>query len=115
MLFVHSPAETGDALRVIRKREDVIEVGELRPMQEGKPIHGDLVKLKPRKEHERLFDVEVLASREEMGGKSALGHHGPAQVASDSYRANWDAIFGRGFALGSGDGSDDDGDPELPN
>lgn len=94
VLFVHSPAAEGEGYRVIRKREDTIEVGEIRAVQEGRPIHGDLVKLKPRQEHERLFDVEVLASREEMQGKAALGHAGPAQVATASYRANWDSVFG---------------------
>jgi hypothetical protein len=94
VLFVHSPAAEGDGYRVIRKREDTIEVGEIRAVQEGRPIHGDLVKLKPREEHDRLFDVEVLASREELQGRAALGHAGPAQVATASYRANWDSVFG---------------------
>jgi hypothetical protein len=94
VLFVHSPAAEGDGYRVIRKREDAIEVGEIRAVQEGRPIHGDLVKLKPRQEHDRLFDVEVLMSREEAQGKPALGHAGPAQVATASYRANWDSVFG---------------------
>jgi hypothetical protein len=102
VLFVHSPADQGEGFRVIRKREDTIELGEIRPVQEGRPIHGDLVKLKPRKEHDQLFDVEVLATREEMQ-PSALGHAGPAQVASDAYRTNWEAIFGANE------------EPELPN
>jgi hypothetical protein len=105
VVFVHSPSEAGEGLRVIRKRDDVIELGEIRPVQEGKPLHGDLVKLKPRKDNDRLFDVEVLASREELGQPAARGHAGPAQVASDTYRENWDAIFG-GRARG---------EPELPN
>ncbi len=104
VLFVHSPAEAGDGLRVIRKREDVIEIGEIRPVQEGRPLHGDLVKLKPRAEHDRLFDVEVMVSREELGEKASLGHAGPAQVANAAYRANWDAIFGGA----SGDGEDEE-------
>jgi hypothetical protein len=103
VLFVHSPAESGDGLRVIRKREETIEVGEIRAVQEGRPLQGDLVKLKPRREHDRLFDVEVVMSRDELQPKAALGHAGPAQVATESYRANWDAIFGAR------------GKPELPN
>ena len=111
VLFVHSPAEAGDALRVIRKRDDRIEVGEIRPVQEGRPLHGDLVKLKPRQEHDQLFDVEVLVSREELESTARLGHAGPAQVATETYRSNWQAIFGRG--LGTGSSRDDE--PDLPN
>ncbi len=111
VLFVHSPAEGGEGYRVIRKRDDAVEVGEIRAVQEGKPLQGDLVKLKPRAEHDRLFDVEVVVSREEIGGYAGgarvananRGHAGPAQVATDTYRSNWEAIFGPR------------GEPELPN
>jgi hypothetical protein len=90
MVFIHSPSESGEGYRVIRKREDQIEVGEIRPVEEGRPLHGDVVRLRPREEHDRLFDVEVLveAPRE-------LRRSGPAQVATDAYRSNWDAIFGQ--------------------
>jgi hypothetical protein len=94
VLFVHSPSEAGEGYRVIRKRENTIEVGEIRAVQEGRPVHGDVVRLKPRDDHQRLFDVEVLMSRDELRPKAALGHAGPAQVATDAYRDNWDAIFG---------------------
>jgi hypothetical protein len=94
VVFVHSPAESGEGYNVIRKRADTIELGEMRTVQEGRPIHGELVKLKPRKESERFYDVEVLASREELGQSPALGHAGPAQVATDAYRDGWEAIFG---------------------
>jgi hypothetical protein len=101
VVFVHGPAEHGDGLRVIRKRDEAIEVGEIRSVQEGRPLQGDLVKLKQRREHERLFDVEVVVSRDELPAsgsrsesKPALGHAGPARVSTDAYRTNWDAIFG---------------------
>ena len=108
VVFLHSPAEGGEGYRVIRKREDTIEVGEIRNVQEGRPLQGDLVKLKPRKDHERLFDVEVLVSREEVATKTgssprALDRPGPAQVATDAYREGWEAIFGARTK------------PELPN
>lgn len=92
VVFVHGPAEGGEGYRVIRKRDDSIEVGEIRAVKEGRPLHGDLVRLTPRKEHERLFDVETVIARSEAA--PALGHAGPAQVASDAYRDNWEAIFG---------------------
>ena len=102
VLFVGGPAEGGEGLRVLRKREDALEVGEIRPVQEGRPLQGELVRLKQRKEHERAFDVEVLLSRDEIPGHT-LGHAGPAQVASEAYRTNWDAIFGP------------NDEPDLPN
>ncbi|MFT3768737.1 MAG: hypothetical protein QM820_25100 [Minicystis sp.] len=92
VLFVHSPTEGGEGYRVIRKREDAIEVGEMRAVQEGRPLQGELVRLSPREGQERLFDVEVLVSREELGQGGERS--GPAQVATDAYRANWEAIFG---------------------
>jgi hypothetical protein len=102
VVFVHSPAPSGDGFRVIRKREDTIEIGEIRATKEGQPLHGDLVRLKPREESDRLFDVEVLVSREETQ-RALPAHAGPAMVATDAYREGWEAIFGA------------PGDPELPN
>src|SRR5262247_2851993 len=92
VVFVHSPLDEGEGYRVIRKRDDTIELGELRSVQEGRPIHGEMVRLSPRKEHERLFDVEVLVARPEPAGSPRTG---PAQVANNAYRTNWEAIFGR--------------------
>lgn len=94
VVFVHGPAEGGEGLRVIRKRDDSIELGEIRAAKEGRPIHGDLVRLKQRKEHDRLFDVETIVSRDETDQQRLPGHAGPAQVATDAYRENWEAIFG---------------------
>jgi hypothetical protein len=102
MLFVYSPSEQGDGYRVVRKRADSVEVGEIRAVQEGRPIHGEVVKLTPRPEHERLFNVDVLLPAHDKGDENdrssdkAAGRSGPAQVATDAYRANWEAIFGGG-------------------
>ena len=92
-MFVHGPSQDGEGYQVIRKREDALEFGELRAVQEGRPIQGEMVKLKPRTENDRLFDVEVMVSREELS--AGTNRSGPAQVATDRYRSNWDAIFGK--------------------
>ena len=92
VVLVHSPNDRGDGYRVIRKREETLEIGELRAAEDGKPLHGDLVRLKPRPEHDRLFDVETVIAKQEAHDLAA--GHGPAQVASDRYRAGWEAIFG---------------------
>jgi hypothetical protein len=89
VVFVHGPLDEGEGYHVIRRRDDALEFGEIRAVQEGRPIQGETVRLSPRKEHERLFDVEVLVPRHAM-----LPRSGPAQVASTAYRENWEAIFG---------------------
>lgn len=92
VLFVHGPTEDGAGARVIRSREGAIEVGELRAVKEGAPLMGgDVVKLEPRPESPRLFNVDVQYRVE-----STPGHAGPARVSSAVYRRNWDAVFGAG-------------------
>jgi hypothetical protein len=92
VLFVHTPLPGGDGYRVLRKRDETLQLGEIRTMKEGRPIHGEVVKLKPREGEERLFDVEVLA---EAPSPPADGRKGPAQVATNAYRTNWESIFAR--------------------
>jgi hypothetical protein len=91
VVFVHGPLEQGEGFRVIRRRDDALELGELRSVQEGRPIHGEMVRLSPRKEHERLFNVEVLVPKPAPADPPRSG---PAQVATPAYRTNWEAIFG---------------------
>lgn len=114
VVLLHSPTETGDGIRVVRKRQDTIELGELRPMREGQPIHGDVVRLTPREDHALLFDCEVVVPSQarsepletkpspapaapppERREPAKLSHKGPPRVTSDAYRGGWDAIFGK--------------------
>lgn len=91
---------------VLRKRSEAVELGEMRPAQEGKPIHGELVKLTPREDGGgRLFDVETIVARPTVVSKqgaeaASAAKHGPAQVATEAYRANWDAVFGSRKGVG---------------
>lgn len=118
VVLLHSPTESGDGIRVVRKRQDTIELGELRPMREGQPIHGDVVRLTPREDHALLFDCEVVvpsharkepqetkpsapalpaatARAPERSEPTKVQHKGPPRVTSDAYRGGWDAIFGQ--------------------
>lgn len=115
VVLLHSLTESGDGIRVVRKRKDTIELGELRPMKEGQPIHGEVVRLTQRAESERLFDCEVMVASQTpkepstpavaaAGGApkalaakepAAVQHKGPPRVATDAYRGGWDAIFGK--------------------
>jgi hypothetical protein len=96
--------EDGQGVEVIRKRGERIETGTVRRLEAGKPIHGEVVRLRPRAHAPFVCDVEVeLAApsrpdpaRDDRAGAPALGAgSGPAQVATESYRKNWDAVYGR--------------------
>jgi hypothetical protein len=88
--LVYVYGRSDDGMHVVRSRTGRIEMGELRELEEGRPIQGEVVKLTPTKEHERLFDAETLlpAAEEHREGP------GPAQVATDAYRSGWDRVFG---------------------
>jgi hypothetical protein len=110
VVLVQGVTEDLKGLRVIRARDQGIEAGEVRPLKEGQPITSDVVKLHPRKEAPFLCDVETTysvaqtASRAEGTASSTKGFGapggrptkaGPAQVASQTYRENWDAIWAK--------------------
>ncbi len=80
----------GAGLGVVRVREGQAEVGSVRPLEHGKPIHGEVVTLHPRKDLPVVCDVEV-----DVPAPATLRRGGPPQVATDTYRKNWDVIFAR--------------------
>lgn len=85
--------KTGDALNVVRFRDEGMQLGELRTPREGEPIRGELVKLTERKESRRLFDVESVPL--EVDAAPPRRGAGPAQVATRQYQRNWEKIFGK--------------------
>ncbi len=77
----------GGGVHVLRARQERIEIGELRPLAEGRPIAGEVLTLAPREGNPRVCDVkESFAPR--------LPQKGPAKVSSKAYREGWDDIFG---------------------
>lgn len=90
VVFVRGPSDDGAGVEVLRLKGDALSAGELRAVKEGQPIHGDLLRLSQRADHERLFDVEVLAEPP----RAAPGpRKGPAKVTSEAYRQGWDNVF----------------------
>lgn len=83
--------------QVVRARQDRIEAGEMRPVEQGKPLQGELVRLKPRKETPHVCDVETLMKAPAPVGRQSSSpdkpRSGPAQVATATYRKNWDMIW----------------------
>ena len=86
-------SEDGQGLTAIRSRPDKLELAELRPVQEGKPLAGkELISLHAREGSPVLWDVKV----EHRGADGTASHAGPARVTSRPYRKGWDKVFGGG-------------------
>ena len=51
---------TEDRIHGIRARGDEVTLAELRPIAEGKPIVGEIVKLSRRPEASMVYDVEAV-------------------------------------------------------
>lgn len=96
--MLHSQHDDGQGYNVLRLRDGNFEVGAIRNIREGAPIHGDVVSLTQRKENERLYNVETLVKSPRPAEPP---RHGPAQVATDTYRTNWEHIFGKTRSSGS--------------
>ena len=92
--LVYAPTEDREGARILRARKGTIEAGEVRPVKDGQPTWGrEVVCLKPRTPEAQqapvLCDVEVIHP-----GQAAGEQKGPAQIATDAYRDNWERIFG---------------------
>lgn len=85
-------SEDGQGVDIIRKRGERIEAGTVRRLEQGKPIHGEVVRLRPREHQPMVCDVEVEVPARVAAPPTTSG---PAQVATEEYRRNWDAIYGR--------------------
>jgi hypothetical protein len=103
VVMIHSPHDDGAGYNVLRMRDGSVELGAIRNIREGMPIHGDVVSLSQRKDHERLYNVETLVK---SPPPPEPARHGPAQVATDTYRTNWEQIFGRTRSSGGSGGND---------
>jgi hypothetical protein len=88
VVLVYGKSEDGRRYDVIRQRGAEVQAGTMRPLYEGKPIHGEVVRLKPREDSPALFDVEV---QHDMRGSTGR----PAKVATEQYRKGWESIWAK--------------------
>lgn len=93
--LIHGRTPDGEGLRIIRRREDRIELGAARPLKEGMPIQGEVVTLTPRAESPLLCDVKVEFDARPEAAREVRAAQGPPKVASEQYRTNWDLIWKR--------------------
>jgi hypothetical protein len=87
----------GSDLYILRRRsaESPVEAAIVQPLVEGKPLSGEVISLRRREDVPFLFDVTTELSLGPDAPETSTATGGPAQVASDSYRRGWDAIWGR--------------------
>ena len=88
VMLVYGKSDDGKGYEVLRQRGAEIEAGRLCPLADGKPIHGEVIRLTPRQESRALFNVIV-----QHDGRGSIGR--PAKVASDQYRKGWDSIWAK--------------------
>jgi hypothetical protein len=94
VVLLGPPTTDGAGVHVLRARDERIEAGELRNLEEGRPITGEVLTLAPRKDNPRLCDVKDSYSASESMAPPAKAK-GPAQVATQAYRDNWEEVFAR--------------------
>lgn len=99
VVLVHGVSEDGKAYHVMRAREDRLEAGIVRPLEDGVQGDGEVVKLTPRSDAPMLYDVEVEVPSGVINARGVT--KGPAQVTSQPYRTNWDRIWKKGRDGGS--------------
>ena len=93
VVLLGPPTNDGAGVHVIRAREERIETGELRALQEGRPITGEIVTLAPRKDNPRVCDV-----KDSYTPPASAAHKGPPNVTTEAYREGWDEVFGANAA-----------------
>ena len=86
--LLYSRSEDGRSFGILRRRRDEIRLGTLRTLEEGKPILGEVVSLRPRSDSPVLFDVET-----QHGASAGRKESGPPKVTTEEYRKGWDSIW----------------------
>lgn len=94
VVLLGPPTADGAGVHVLRARDERLEAGELRNLEEGRPITGEVLSLAPRKDNPRVLDVKE-SYVPNAPGAPAPKTKGPAQVATQAYRDNWDEVFAR--------------------
>lgn len=87
--LVVGPTDDRKGYQILRKRSQdaPVEMGTVRPLEEGRPIHGEVIGLAQRKDFPFMYDVKTDFDARRDGD-------GPPKVATEEYRRGWEAIWG---------------------
>lgn len=89
-VVIAGPTTQSGQACVRHKSDHTVELGEMRPVAEGRPLFGELVRISgdgPAYDVESVYDT--------ASGESEASGKGPAKVTTEAYRRGWDAIFGK--------------------
>lgn len=78
--------ENGDIMAVRHTADHQLLEGVVRPLQDGRPITGELVEITHR--NDNIYNISPIS----LGEKTS---DGPAMVNSAAYQSGWDNIFGK--------------------
>jgi hypothetical protein len=112
LLLVKGPTDDGAGVHVVRARPERLELGTMRPLEDGRPIEGEVVRVNQHPQCPFVYEVETEFSTQTSGDQAATPAAdapkvpaakpaapsrtaGPPKVASEAYRRNWDAIWNR--------------------
>jgi hypothetical protein len=91
VVMIHGKTDDGEGAKILRARPGRLDAGEMRPLQEGKPLgSGEIVRLERRADAPAVYDVHVEHTLEAPERSSDK----PAQVATRQYRESWERTFG---------------------
>ncbi|MGB5546024.1 MAG: hypothetical protein WCB63_13165 [Polyangiales bacterium] len=88
VVLIYGKSDDGQQYEVLRQRGSRIEAGTMQQLEQGRPIHGEVVRLSAREDSPLLFDVEVQHDARPAAGR-------PAKVATDRYREGWESIWAK--------------------
>ena len=90
LALLQGPTADGEGARIIRFRDGNFSAGEVRPIKEGQALNSqELLRLRPVNGAPAVCEVEVVHHQ----AKVQTTRSGPAQVATDTYRRNWNQVF----------------------
>ena len=91
VVLIGPPTPDGAGVHVLRAREQRLEAGELRNLEPGRPITGEILTLSPRKDNPKVCDVtDSYIPPKTLAVPLTKG---PAQVATKAYRDHWEDVF----------------------
>src|ERR1044071_3270392 len=59
LLLVKGPTEDGAGVHVLRARPERLELGTMRPLEDGRPLDGEVVRVNPHPDCPYVYEVET--------------------------------------------------------